>query len=127
MSPDLNSKVKLSEVVTPDQIKTLESGKPEEKRAVLASVSPQKFIDFVWALPRQQRQQLVALAPVELRRQMLLSLNPQSVVVNDLVEGKLLRAIYSNHQLAELLDDFWFNHFNVYQNKGGERYFGPHL
>ena len=122
---DLNLRMKLSDILTAAQIQTLDTGKPDEKRAVLAAVPSQKFTDFVWALPRQQRQQLVSLAPVELRRQMLLASNPQSVVANDLVEGKLLRAIYSDHQLEELLDDFWFNHFNVFMNKGGERYFVP--
>jgi uncharacterized protein (DUF1800 family) len=44
------------------------------------------------------------------------------VVNRDLTEGKLLRAIYSNRQLEEVLTDFWFNHFNVYLNKGADRY-----
>ena len=49
-----------------------------------------------------------------LRRQLMLAVNPQAVVTNDLCEAKLLRAIYSTHQLQELLTDFWFNHFNVF-------------
>jgi uncharacterized protein (DUF1800 family) len=32
------------------------------------------------------------------------------------------RAIYSNHQLEEVLTDFWFNHFNVFLGKGADRY-----
>lgn len=46
----------------------------------------------------------------------------QNVVERELNEGKLLRAIYSDHQLEELLVDFWFNHFNVFENKGADRY-----
>jgi uncharacterized protein (DUF1800 family) len=38
------------------------------------------------------------------------------------MEAKLLRAIYSNRQLQEVLDDFWFNHFNIFLNKGADRY-----
>jgi len=30
-----------------------------------------------------------------------------------LINQKILRAIYSNNQLREVLTDFWFNHFNV--------------
>lgn len=30
----------------------------------------------------------------------------------------LARAIYSNRQLQEVMVDFWFNHFNVFANKG---------
>jgi uncharacterized protein (DUF1800 family) len=39
-------------------------------------------------------------------------------VLTDLVEAKLLRAVYSERQLAEVLADFWFNHFNVFARKG---------
>jgi uncharacterized protein (DUF1800 family) len=43
-------------------------------------------------------------------------------VERDLVEGKIYRAVYSNRQLAEVMADFWYNHFNVYQRKGLDRY-----
>lgn len=82
-------------------------------------------MDFVWALRPQQRRALFALAPVELRRELMLSVDPQNVVATDLMEGKLLRAIYSTHQLQELLVDFWFNHFNIFINKGQDRFLAP--
>jgi uncharacterized protein (DUF1800 family) len=41
-------------------------------------------------------------------------------VVNELVEQKLLRETLSERQLNEVLVDFWFNHFNVFVNKGQE-------
>ncbi|HEV2297376.1 MAG TPA: DUF1800 domain-containing protein, partial [Candidatus Acidoferrales bacterium] len=34
---------------------------------------------------------------------------------------KLLRAIYSDRQLEQVMTDFWFNHFNVFVAKGPER------
>ena len=34
-----------------------------------------------------------------------------------LINQKILRAIYSNNQLNEVLTDFWFNHFNVSLSK----------
>jgi len=46
----------------------------------------------------------------------------KSGVITELAAGKLYRAIYSNRQLAEVLADFWFNHFNVSQQKGAARY-----
>jgi uncharacterized protein (DUF1800 family) len=42
-------------------------------------------------------------------------------IVTDLSEAKILRAIYSDRQLEELLVDFWFNHFNVFAAKGPTR------
>jgi len=38
--------------------------------------------------------------------------------INELMQQKLLRAIYSERQLEEVLVDFWFNHFNVFAGKG---------
>ena len=35
-----------------------------------------------------------------------------------LVAQKLIRAVYSENQLQELMTDFWFNHFNVSVTKG---------
>ncbi len=42
-------------------------------------------------------------------------------IITDLSEAKLLRAVYSDRQLEEVLVDFWFNHFNVFAGKGPER------
>jgi uncharacterized protein (DUF1800 family) len=43
-------------------------------------------------------------------------------VVVELAEQKVLRAIYSERQLQEVLTDFWFNHFNVDARKGRDRF-----
>jgi len=43
-------------------------------------------------------------------------------VVVELSEQKVLRAIYSERQLQEVLTDFWFNHFNVDARKGRDRF-----
>jgi uncharacterized protein (DUF1800 family) len=40
----------------------------------------------------------------------------------DLSQQKVLRAVYSERQLEEVLTDFWFNHFNVDARKGPERF-----
>lgn len=34
-------------------------------------------------------------------------------------EARLIRAVASKRQLLEVMVDFWFNHFNVFANKGG--------
>jgi uncharacterized protein (DUF1800 family) len=38
--------------------------------------------------------------------------------VETLASAKVMRAMYSERQLQEVLVDFWFNHFNVYAAKG---------
>lgn len=45
-----------------------------------------------------------------------------NAVVTDLAQAKLLRAVYSDRQLEEVLTDFWFNHFNVDARKGPDRF-----
>ncbi len=114
--------MKVTDILKPEQIETLKSGKPDDKRAVLESIPPARWADFAWALKRPQRQQLFNVAPVGLRRQLMMATNPQGVVNADLTEGKILRAVYSEHQLQELLVDFWFNHFNVFIDKGSDRF-----
>ncbi len=116
---------KLADLLTQDQIQILESGTADERRQLLAGVPLNQRIDLARAVPLEQRRQLFALAPVDFRRELMAAVNPPLVVASDLTEAKLLRAVYSNHQLAELFDDFWFNHFNVFLNKGADRYLVP--
>lgn len=107
------------------QIQTLQTGTSEEKRELLASIPPGEYSEFIGELPRRQRRALFPLAPVGLRRQLMLAVNPQLVVASDLTEAKILRAVYSTRQLQELLVDFWYNHFNVFLNKGADHYLVP--
>ena len=47
--------------------------------------------------------------------------NPQ-MVVTELQRAKLLRAVYSERQLFEMMVDFWENHFSIFANKDDDRY-----
>jgi len=40
----------------------------------------------------------------------------------ELAQQKVIRAVYSERQLQEVLTDFWFNHFNVDARKGVDRF-----
>src|SRR3954466_6849232 len=46
------------------------------------------------------------------------AMQAQRQVFTDLAQQKILRAVYSERQLNEVLVDFWFNHFNVFAGKG---------
>jgi uncharacterized protein (DUF1800 family) len=46
---------------------------------------------------------------------------PQQLL-QELISNKIQRAVYSERQLQEVMADFWFNHFNVYWNKGADRW-----
>jgi uncharacterized protein (DUF1800 family) len=72
-------------------------------------------------LPQAMRQQVLATTdPVE-RRKLVADRTPQQALAYDLNEAKLYRAIYSSRQLEEQMADFWFNHFNVFLDKGADR------
>jgi uncharacterized protein (DUF1800 family) len=48
--------------------------------------------------------------------------NPQRIMA-ELHASRILRAVYSERQLQEVLVDFWTNHFNVFMGKGVDRWF----
>lgn len=115
----------LSEVLSPDELRTVRSGSAGERKALLSSFSLERFELVAAALPQNLRRQLVPLATPEQRRKLVQTNTPQAVIANDLAEGKLYRAIESERQLEEMLTDFWFNHFNVFLDKGAGRFLVP--
>jgi uncharacterized protein (DUF1800 family) len=114
--------IPLDKLLSADQIKTLRSGTPDQKRDVMATIPADKLDDIVVALQPPMRNQLMNIAPVEIRRRLMLANQPQQVVNTDLMEAKLFRAILSTHQLEEEMVDFWYNHFNVFLDKGADRF-----
>ena len=46
---------------------------------------------------------------------------PQRIVA-ELQTSRILRAVYSERQLNEVMVDFWSNHFNVFFGKGADRW-----
>jgi uncharacterized protein (DUF1800 family) len=98
---------------------------PKEKRmeAILA-LPPDDGRLLVTHIRGQQRDRLLAdLAPEQ--REAFLAMTPggpANVVMNELQQAKLLRALYSERQLQEVMTDFWFNHFNIYLHKEADQY-----
>jgi uncharacterized protein (DUF1800 family) len=120
---DLNSKILPPTWQLDDQQKDiLQNGKPPEQVALLESMPPAEQYDVLDTLPNNARQKLYAPAPPDLRRKIQIFNGSVQVVNQDLSEGKLLRAVYSDRQLEEVLTDFWYNHFNVFLDKGADRY-----
>ncbi len=115
----------LDEVLTPAEIATVRRGNGDEKRRLMESMPPDKLEDMLIAMTQRQRLPLFGPAPSSVRREILLLNGPQQVVAYDLTDSKMLRAIESNRQLAEVLDDFWFNHFNIFYDKGADRFLIP--
>ena len=51
-------------------------------------------------------------------------MQPQRIT-GELQASRILRAVYSERQLQEVMVDFWTNHFNVFANKGADRWLLP--
>jgi uncharacterized protein (DUF1800 family) len=103
----------LNEILTPPQVQIAQRGTREQRMELFASLDPFRQQQVAMSLPPN------ALGDFpDLRRAASMSRNPRQVVIEDLRVAKLFRAIYSNRQLEEVLTDFWFNHFNVFEGKG---------
>ncbi len=51
----------------------------------------------------------------------ILSSLPDDQLLTEVQQVQLLRAVYSTHQLNEVMSDFWENHFNIYALKNAAR------
>ncbi|MDQ2937486.1 MAG: DUF1800 domain-containing protein [Acidobacteriota bacterium] len=49
-------------------------------------------------------------------------LQPPQRIIAELQASRILRAVYSERQLQEVMVDFWTNHFNVFAGKGADRW-----
>src|SRR5579863_1439293 len=92
-----------------ERYKKVMAMKPEEQIAFADTLRGGKGQDFLADMNPRQKETLMAMN------------NPQGVVAEELAQAKLLRAIYSERQLEEVMTDFWFNHFNVFMDKGVDR------
>jgi len=98
-------------VLSPDQRFKNILGMSSDKQIALASLRGIPQDELLQGMKPEQQEAVMALG------------NPQQVVAEELMQAKLLREIYSERQLQEVMDDFWLNHFNVFVGKGIDRYF----
>lgn len=52
-------------------------------------------------------------------------LRPANQMLPQIVSNRVLRAVYSERQLQEVMVDFWQNHFNVFAGKAAVRWYIP--
>ncbi len=81
----------------------------EEQVLVADALRGGKGKEFLEGLNPRQKETLLAMN------------NPGGVVTGELAQAKILRAVYSQRQLEEVMTDFWSNHFNVFIDKGLDR------
>jgi uncharacterized protein (DUF1800 family) len=95
---------------------------PDERMKEILKMSPEDQLAFAMTNKGPRGDALLAGMTSQQKETVMALNNPEQVVVNELTQAKLLRAIYGERQLDEVMTDFWFNHFNVFINKGADRY-----
>jgi uncharacterized protein (DUF1800 family) len=97
---------------------------PDQRYRKVMAMSADEQVAFADSLRGGVKAQEIVAGMNPKQKETLLAMNnPQGLVADELVQAKLLRAIYSDRQLEEVMTDFWFNHFNVFSGKGPERLF----
>jgi len=95
---------------------------PDQRARVILAMSTEDQIALATSLKGPKRDDLLmGLNPRDRETVMALN-NPMQVVDDELVQAKLIREIYSERQLQEVMTDFWLNHFNVFIGKEADRY-----
>jgi uncharacterized protein (DUF1800 family) len=130
-SKTLHALNRLSLGIRPGEIETVESMGIE--RYIQTQLSPQQ-IPLPTALAQRLAQlDTLQMKPIQLRqvyRQPRKEATPEArkahqqglrTVRQQAVQARLLRATESPRQLEEVMVEFWFNHFNVFANKGLDR------
>jgi uncharacterized protein (DUF1800 family) len=100
-----------------DEAQNMLAMPPAKRFAELCKYSPSQLQQLKKALRGEDRDKLTAGFTPKQMEEFAAFQNPQGVVAEEATETKLLRDIYSERQLNEVMVDFWLNHFSVYIKK----------
>ena len=101
----------------PQDLQTLIALAPEKRFSALCKFTPAQLKSLRQSATPADRLQLIdGFTPQQLEALAAFA-TPAGVVAAEDVQTKLLRDIYSERQLNEVMTDFWLNHFSVYIKK----------
>jgi uncharacterized protein (DUF1800 family) len=113
----MSSKRLLEEFPHPDQ--------NAKQQGLTKEQAKQQYEDQQKAKQQQAESQIIVTGNDNLDKaqQQLAKLQGPNRIIAELSMAKVDRAVYSNRQLEAVMEDFWFNHFNVFANKGDDKWF----
>jgi uncharacterized protein (DUF1800 family) len=113
----MSSKRLLEEFPHPDQ--------NAKQQGLSREQAKQQYEDQQKAKQQQAESQIIVTGNDNLDKaqQQLAKLQGPNRIIAELSMAKVDRAVYSNRQLQAVMEDFWFNHFNVFANKGDDKWF----
>jgi uncharacterized protein (DUF1800 family) len=103
------------------EVQQLPSLPPEQRFKKILSMPVEQQMLFADSLRGGKGQEFLEGLNPKQKETLLAMNNPAIVVMGELMQAKLLRAVYSQRQFEEVMTDFWFNHFNVFVEKGLDR------
>ena len=106
-----------SAVPLPQDAQTLIALPPEKRFSALCKFTPQQLKALRQSAAPDDRLLLIAGFTSQQLEALAAFATPTGVVAAEDVQTKLLRDIYTERQLNEVMTDFWLNHFNVYIKK----------
>jgi uncharacterized protein (DUF1800 family) len=103
------------------EVQQLPNFSPEQRYKKIISMKLPQQLTLADTLRGGKGQEFLEGMTPKQKETLLAMNNPQGVVTGEMAQAKLLRAIYSERQFEEVMTDFWFNHFNVFVDKGLDR------
>ncbi|WP_353070850.1 DUF1800 domain-containing protein [Tunturiibacter gelidiferens] len=97
-----------------------------QRMAALIKLSVPERIAFTTYVAGDQKNLLLAdfnPREREIFNGMAANIGAPHYIVDELSQAKILRAILSERQLQEVMDDFWFNHFNIFIGKDSDTWY----
>ncbi len=105
---------------------TIDDSATERALAGLATLG-MSIPDLLREYPRPDQKLLAKMQSGEMSRQEMMERYPLEKrpyrIAAELQAAKMVRAVSSERQLQEVMVDFWFNHFNVFAQKGDVRWY----
>ena len=95
---------------------------PDERFQQILKMPPEERRMLARDMKQDERERVMQEFSPQQRETVMAMVNPQQVITTELQQAKVVRAVYSERQLDEVMTDFWFNHFNVFLGKGPDRY-----
>jgi uncharacterized protein (DUF1800 family) len=102
---------------SPQEIADLLALPPDKRFSALCHMKLPQLRQLRQTLVGDQRERLTEGFTPQQLEQLAAFNGPEGVVAAEDVQTKLLRDIYTERQLNEVMVDFWLNHFNVYMRK----------
>jgi uncharacterized protein (DUF1800 family) len=108
--------------MSPKQL--LDAFPPENQAVKKEGITKDEYKERLKEKQQQAMEQVKATGNENLDKaqQQLAKVQGPGRIVAELSMAKLDRAIYSQRQLEAVMEDFWFNHFNVFAGKDADRW-----